>query len=104
MAHALTRNRTYALLDGGSGAYKNIRTYKRSDHVKRMDGDEEWILPPPQPNGCIQRDDPTQTPQCYHGWQVPNSTTVREFSAACWCVMLAVVMLARDVGGGDVGA
>jgi sialate O-acetylesterase len=95
MAHALTRNRTYDLLDGPEGRYKNIRTFKRGDHVQAQDGQEVWALPPPPAPACR---DSAQTPRCYYGWQVPNSTTVDEFSAACWFTAQELTDMALDRG------
>lgn len=83
MQHALTRNRTYAAVDaeGKGQRYHNIRTFKHRDHTSLMDGDEQWALPPAPAPAC---QDAQGTPRCYYGWQLPNSSTVDEFSAACW--------------------
>ena len=90
MHHTLTRNRTYAALDRPEPLYKNIRTIKREQMVSggaRWDGDELYVLPPPPPpaGGRPGPNGTTWIPaQSYYGWQIPNSTTVDEFSAACW--------------------
>jgi sialate O-acetylesterase len=85
MQHALTRNRTYEML--AAGRYGNIRTYKRSEHLKLRDGEAlPFILPPPAPPSCTQQSGrfSPDTPTCYNGWQIANASTVDEFSAACW--------------------
>ena len=89
MQFALTRNRTFAALDAGQ--YQNIRTFKHrhggAPGGARWDGDELYVLPPPPPpaGGKPGPNGTTWIPaQSYYGWQIPNSTTVDEFSAACW--------------------
>ena len=97
MQHTFTRNRTYSALDRAEDPlYKNIRTIKREQMVKggaRWDGDELYILPPPPPpSGGRFSPSPTHNSSmpgpwipanAYYGWQVPNSTTVNEFSGEC---------------------
>ena len=69
-----------------SKRYKNIRTLKREQMVvggDRFDGDELWTMPPPAPpSPPVSPYGPY--PSSYFGWHMPNSSTVREFSAACW--------------------
>lgn len=98
MHHTFTRNRTYSFLDRAEHPlYKNIRTIKREQMVQggaRWDGDELYILPPPPPpSGGRFAPSPTHNSgepgpwipaNAYYGWQIPNSTKVDEFSAACW--------------------
>ena len=51
--YALTRNRTYNLLDN-FGAYQNIRLFERGAHVARWDYElahsSTFVIPPPQPS------------------------------------------------------
>eukprot|EP01052_Picozoa_sp_SAG31_P028337 SAG31_NODE_2726_length_5182_cov_1.523903_4_plen_147_part_00 len=85
MQHGLTRNRTYELL--ADGHYSNIRTYKRSEHLRLRDEDAlPFVLPPPAPPGCMNANGRfgADVPTCYNGWQISNASTVDEFSAACW--------------------
>lgn len=83
MAHALTRSRTYMAV-GQLGMYRNARAFKHGEHTARFDGDEYWILPPPPPPAAAPREGPG-APTTYYGWQPEvNSSTIDEFSAACW--------------------
>lgn len=81
MQHALTRNRTFAALDAHQ--YQNIRTFKHrhggAPGGARWDGDEQWVMP--QPDANPEGNDNTQADG---NWQLANSTTVKQFSAACW--------------------
>ena len=112
MQHSFTRNRTYALLDGPEARYTNIRTFKREQMVTggaRFDGDELFVLPPPPPplvkfgrcpnGGCSKNETPPWIPAVsWYGWQVPNSTKVDEFSAACWYFAQELTDMAAAAG------
>ena len=92
MAHGLTRNRTYDML--AAGHYSNIRTYKRSLHLKLRDAEPKpYIIPPPAPPACQNNEG---VPTCYHGWQIPNASTVDEFSAACWFTAQEITDIETD--------
>ena len=81
MQNALTRNRTFAALDARQ--YQNIRTFKHrhggAPGGARWDGDEQWIMP--QPDANPEGNDNTQADG---SWQLANSSSVAQFSAACW--------------------
>ena len=103
MEHALTRNRTFAALDDPNrteAKYTNIRTIKREQMVQggaRFDGDELWSLPPPPPpSPPVSPYGPH--PTSYYGWMLPNSSTVREFSAACWYFAQELTDIAASKG------
>ena len=110
MHHTLTRNRTYGALDRAQQPlYKNIRTMKREQMVQggaRWDGDELYVLPPPPPPSgghfSPSRTHNSSEPgpwipaNAYYGWQIPNSTTVDEFSAACWYFAQEITDMAAD--------
>jgi hypothetical protein len=80
MAHALTRNRTYAALDL-HGMYSNIRTFQQAAHIATFDGNEQFITAPPVPPPAPKDG---SAPKSYNGWQKPNSSKIEPFSAACW--------------------
>lgn len=95
MAHALTRNRTYAAVDA-LGMYSNIRTYKHGAHIKASDGDEQYVTPPPAPpSGAYYGN--ASIPSSYFGWQSAlNSSKIDEFSAACWMFAQELTDIAID--------
>ena len=83
MAHALTRNRTYAAVDT-LGMYSNIRTYKNGVHTALFDAEVQYTTPPPAPPSGAYNGN-RSVPSTYFGWQSElNSSKVDEFSAACW--------------------
>jgi hypothetical protein len=75
MAHALTRNRTYAAVDL-HGMYSNIRTYQKASHVAKFDGDEQFLTMPPVPPPAPPDG---SAPRSYTGWQQPNSSKIDPF-------------------------
>lgn len=79
MSHALSRNRTFKAVDE-RGMYSNVRIYQHGK-LKALDGNEQFVTPPPVP---VPPPKDGTAPKSYTGWQRPNSSKIRPFSAACW--------------------